>query len=149
MIDTKDVAKLRAESGFGVMECKKALDEAKGDYEKALLIVKKQGKVKAEKKADREIKNGVVEAYVHEHVIGAMVILGCESDFVAKTPQFLELAHDIAMQVASMDPKDVKELLAQTFIKDQDQTIQDLVHNAVGKIGENIKIVEFKRYSLR
>ena len=148
-MNTSDVAKLRAESGFGVMECKKALDEAKGDYKKALEIVKKQGKVKAEKKADREIKNGVVEAYVHEHVIGAMVILGCESDFVAKTPQFLELAHDIAMQVASMDPKDVKELLAQTFIKDQDLTIQDLVHSAVGKIGENIKIVEFKRYSLR
>lgn len=148
MIKAADIKKFRAETGLGVMECKKALSEAKGDFTKALEFAKKQGALKAKKKADREIKNGRIEAYVHDGRVAGLVKLGCETDFVAKNEQFVNLAHDIAMQVASMNPKNKEELLAQPFIKDQDVTVKDMVEQAVGKIGENIQIIEIFRMEL-
>lgn len=147
--NTKDLLKLRAETGLGVVDCKKTLEEANGDYAKALEIAKKKGALKAVKKSEREIKQGVVEAYIHEGKIGAMISLGCETDFVAKNELFKNLAHDLAMQIASMDPKNREELLGQSYIKDNDLTIKDLIEKTIAKTGENIQIIDFVRYSLR
>lgn len=147
-ISAKDIQKLRVETGFGIMECKKALTDAKGDFSKAKEGLAKKGAMKAEKRKDRATSQGIVETYVHDNRVGAIVILGCETDFVAKNDQFKKLAHDVAMQIASMDPKDKKELMKQTFIKDQDVTIEELIKDHIGKIGENIQVVDFKRLSL-
>lgn len=147
-IDIKEVQKLRQESGYGVVECKKALEEAQGDVKKANEILKKAGAMKAQKKAEREIKQGLIEAYVHCDKVGALIALGCETDFVARNEGFKELAHDIAMQVVSMDPKDKEELLSQSFVKDPSKTIKQLIEEKVGQIGENIQIIDFKRLSL-
>lgn len=147
-ISAKDIQKLRMETGFGIMECKKALNDSDGDFSKAKKELAKKGAIKAEKRKGRETSQGVVETYVHDNRVGAMIILGCETDFVAKNEQFKKLAHDLAMQIASMDPKDEKELMKQTFIKDQDVTVEELIKDSIGKIGENIQIVDFKRMSL-
>lgn len=149
MISTKDLLKFRAETGLGIVDCKKILEEAKEDYNKALELAKKKGAQKAAKKSEREIKQGLVDAYIHEGKIGAMIILGCETDFVAKNEVFKQLAHDLAMQVASMNPKDKNELLKQNYIKDADMTIKDLIEKSITKTGENIQIIDFVRYSLR
>ncbi len=147
-ISAKDIQKLRMETGFGIMECKKALNDAKGDFSNAKKALSKEGSMKAEKRKDRTTDQGVVEAYIHDSRVGAIVILGCETDFVAKNEQFRNLAHDLAMQIASMNPKNKKELLAQTFIKDQDMTVAELIEENIGKIGENIRVVDFKRLGL-
>lgn len=98
------IKKLREMTGVSVMQCKKALEEAGGDLAKAEVIIKKRSAEAAEKKAERELKAGIVGTYVHDNAIGAMVILSCESDFVAKNPEFGTLARDIAMQVAATNP---------------------------------------------
>lgn len=98
------IKKLRDMTGISVMQCKKALEEAGGDLAKAEVIIKKRSAEAAEKKAERELKAGIVGTYVHDNAIGSMVVLSCESDFVAKNPEFSQLARDIAMQVAATDP---------------------------------------------
>jgi len=143
-----DVQKLREETGLGVMACRKALDEAKGDAKKARAILAKKGEAVALKKADRKTSQGLIESYLHSSKIGVLIELNCETDFVSKNPEFKEFAHDLAMQIASMDPRDVNELLSQEFIKDPDLTIKDLLHQKIQKIGENIKISRFIRYQL-
>lgn len=147
-VTAKDIQNLRKETGFGVMECKKALMDSDGDFEKAKKALAKKGALKAEKRAERETNQGIVESYLHGSNVGAMIVLGCETDFVAKNNEFKTLAHDIAMQIASMDPKDIDDLMKQSFIKDPSLTIKDLINEKIGKIGENIKIVDFKRMSL-
>lgn len=147
-INSSEIQKLRKETSFGIMECKKALADARGNFKKARQLLAKKGAMKAEKRKDRVTTCGMVEAYIHDGKIGSIVILGCETDFVARNKQFKALAHDIAMQIASMDPKNIKELLNQTFIKDQDITVNKLIKDHVGKIGENIQIIDFKRLSL-
>jgi elongation factor Ts len=105
-ITTDTIKKLREMTGgVSVMQCKKALEEAGGDIEKAKVILKKLSSAAAEKKAERELKAGILGSYVHDNSIGAMVILSCESDFVAKNPEFGALAREVAMQVAATDPK--------------------------------------------
>jgi len=104
--------------------------------------------MKAQKRAGKSANQGIIEAYVHDGKIGVILELNCETDFVSSNPEFREFAHDIAMQIASMNPKDTKELLKQSFIKDMDYTIFDLLNEKVGKIGENIKIKRFTRYEL-
>jgi len=148
MANIKDVQKLRLETGYGIIECKKALEETKGDYKKALSIINKSGAVKAAKRAERETRQGIVEAYIHEHKIGAIVVLGCETDFVAKNEEFKALAHEIAMQITSMNPKDIKELLSQDYIKDPSVSIKELMEKVIGKTGENMQVIDFKRFSL-
>ncbi len=102
---TMDMLKvLRDKTGVSVMQCKKALEEAGGDLAKAEVILKKRSADSAEKKADRELGAGAVGSYVHEGSIGAMALLSCETDFVAKNPEFIALARDIAMQVAATNP---------------------------------------------
>ena len=144
-----DVKRLREETGAGVMDCKRALDEAKGDFEKAKGLIKERGLAKAKEKADREAREGVVEAYVHAGGrIGAMVELSSETDFVARNPDFKELAREIAMQVAAMDPTDVDQLLGQPYIRDASKTIGELVTTIAASTGENVRVKRFKRFEL-
>lgn len=103
-ITTEIIKELREKTGVSVMQCKKALEEANGDLAKAEVILKKHSVASAEKKAERTLKAGVIGNYVHEGNIGAMVVLSCETDFVAKNPEFAALARDIAMQVVATDP---------------------------------------------
>lgn len=104
-IDTELIKELRARTGAGIMACKKALEKTGGDIEKAVEELKKEGLLKAEKKLDRSAKDGLVYAYIHPgSKVGAMLELNCETDFVANTDEFKQLAHDIAMQIAAMSP---------------------------------------------
>ena len=149
MADIEQIKKLREESQASIADCRKALEESKGDYKKALTWLKKRGAEIAEKKAERETSQGVVEAYIHgKGKIGVLVTLLCETDFVAITEEFKKLAHEIAMQISAMNPKDVKSLLAQEYIRDSKVTIDELIKEAIGKIGENIKVREFSRIEL-
>lgn len=147
-MSAEDVKKLREETGAGVMDAKRALEEAGGDFEKAKEVIKKQGLAKAEKKSEREIKAGLIKTYTHNDRIGVVLRLGCETDFVAKSDPFQELAQNIVMQIAAMNPESVEDLLAQPFIKDESLKIEDLVKGAIAKTGENIRVDEFSRLEL-
>jgi elongation factor Ts len=140
--------KLREETGISVSECRQALEEANGDYDKALQILNSKAAEKAAKKADRETGEGLVETYVHGRKIGVMVMILCETDFVARTDEFKNLAHEIAMQVAAMNPENVEELLKQEYIKDASKTIEQMVKEAIHKTGENIVVKQFVRYQI-
>ena len=144
-----EVKRLREETGAGVMDCKRALEESKGDFENAKALIKERGLAKAQKKSDREAKEGIVEAYVHAGGrIGAMVEVSSETDFVARNPEFRELAKELAMQVAAMDPKDVDELLEQTYIRDASKKVGELVTGIAAATGENVRVRRFKRFQL-
>jgi len=146
---TADVKKLRQETGAGIIDCKKALEEAKGDFKKAIELVSARGLERAEKKQDRETTEGYVATYVHTNgTLAAMVELVCETDFVARNDEFRSLGQDIAMQVVSMQPETVEELLEQEFIKDGGATIAYLVKSLSGKIGEKIAVKRFIRYQV-
>ena len=163
-ISTARIKELRAQCGAGIMECRNTLLEAKGDMEKALEILKEKGQLKAAKKAERVTNQGLIEANVHTGGrIGAMIELNCESDFVARTNEFKELAHNLAMQVAAMCPQYVSKeevpqgddlevetacLLLQPYIRDPGRTVQDVIVEAIAKVGENIKVSRFSRFEL-
>lgn len=190
MITTEQVKELRDKTGISVMQCKKALEEAGGDMEKAFIILKKKGADVASKKSDRELGAGAVVSYIHSGTIGAMVLLQSETDFVSKNPEFVALAHDIAMQVSATNPEyltrdevneteiekakevfkaevegkpeNLKEqilqgkldayfkeriLIEQTFIKNDNLTIAQLIETAIQKFGEKIQISKFARFS--
>jgi len=145
----QEVAKLRTETGAGVMECKKALQDAGGDYEKAKSLIKERGLARAARKSDREANQGVVESYIHGGGrIGALVELSSETDFVARNDDFKDLARNIAMQVAAMEPTDVDELLKQPYIKDAGKTIGDLVTALAASTGENVHVRRIARFEL-
>lgn len=194
-IKIEDIKKLREKTGIGIMDAKSALKESNGDLEKALEILRKKGLIKAQKRLDKEVKEGIVASYIHPGGrIGAMVELLTETDFVAKTDDFKKLAHEIALQVAAMDPlyisiedipesviikeKEIEEerlkkegkpkeiiekaiegklnefykqvvLLKQPFIKDEKKTIEDLITEAMTKLGENIKISRISRFQVK
>ena len=148
MVPAQDVAKLRLETGAGVMDCKKALDETSGDYGKAKKILSANAQAIAKKKAERSAKQGLIECYCHGGKIGVVLELACETDFVARNDEFKGLARDLAMQIASMNPKNVDELMAEEFIKDPSMKIKELVEQLIGKIGENIQVKRFIRYEL-
>ncbi|TMC75619.1 MAG: translation elongation factor Ts [Chloroflexi bacterium] len=144
-----EVKRLREQTGAGVMDCKRALEESKGDFEQAKALIKERGLAKAQKKSDREAKEGIVEAYVHAGGrIGAMVEVSSETDFVARNPEFRELAKELAMQVAAMDPKDVDELLEQAYIRDASKKVGELVTGIAAATGENVRVRRFKRFQL-
>jgi len=148
-IDSRQVQELRQATGLGIMACKKVLIEAKGDLAKAKTALASKSKIKAGEKQDREIKAGLIEVYSHHNgQVGVILKLGCETDFVAKNKDFKSLAHDLVLQIASMQPKDVKELLAQPAIKDSKKKIQDLVNQITTKVGERIEIADFTRYQV-
>jgi elongation factor Ts len=143
-ISMDQIKELREITGAGVMDAKKALEESQGDMKKAIAWVQKKGMQRAESKADRETAQGVVYAYVHhDGKSGALVKLLCETDFVAKTDDFKNLAKEIGMQVVSMQPKDVSELLKQEYVRDPAKTIEELVKQVAGKLGENVKLESF------
>ena len=145
----EDVQRLRSETGAGVMECKRALDETGGDFERAKALIKERGLAKVQKKSDRDAKEGVIESYVHSgNRIGAMVELSSETDFVARNQEFKDLAREIAMQVAAMDPKNVEELLGQAYIRDASKTVGELVTTLAASTGENVRVRRFKRFQL-
>lgn len=148
-VTAAQIKQLREETGAGVLECKKALTDAAGDYKKAVELVKERGLVKAEKKSDREIKEGAVFSYMHSNNrVAALVELLCETDFVARNDEFQTLGRNIAMQVAAMSPESVDDLLEQEYIRDGGVTIGYLVKELTGKIGERIAVSRFVRYEL-
>lgn len=174
-VTTAQIKELREKSGAGIMESKRALEETSGNIEKAIELLRQQGVAKASKKADRQASQGLVEPYIHGGGrIGALVEVNCETDFVARTPDFQNLAHDIAMQVAATAPRYVSAdaipendfaalesefgsredaitqtaLMDQLFIKDGKKTIRELVKEHIGKLGENIVVSRFSRFEL-
>ena len=175
-ISATQVKELREFTGAGIMECKRALEETGGDVTQAVAVLRQQGLAKAEKKSGRAALQGLVEPYIHAGGrIGALVEVNCETDFVARTPDFRTLAHDIAMQVAATpDTRYVSEdqvpaeawtkleadhgsradalkavsLLDQVFIKDGRRTIRDLVKENIARVGENIVVRRFARFEL-
>ncbi|MCY3568405.1 MAG: translation elongation factor Ts [Chloroflexi bacterium] len=155
------IKELRAETGAGVMDCRQALTEANGDMEQARLALREKGIATAAKRADRAAGQGLIHSYIHGGRIGVLVDLRCETDFVAKTDQFKELAHDIAMQIASMNPAAVSAeqmpadaepeavaLLDQEFIRDGSQTISDRINDVIASIGEKVEVARFIRYEM-
>lgn len=148
-IKLNDVKKLREKTGVSVMECRKALDDAKGNFSKAEKILLERGIARAEEKSNRKAFEGLIESYIHSNgKIGAMVELLCETDFVARTDDFKTLAHELVMQIAAMEPKDVENLLEQPYIRDYTITISDLVKKTIAKLGENIVVKRFERFEL-
>lgn len=143
------IKQLRGETGAGVMDAKRALEEASGDMDQARKLIQKRGYARAAKKADRATREGVVYAYIHhDGKSGAMVELTCETDFVGRTDEFKNLAKELAMQVTSMDPVDVANFLEQPYIRDPKITVKELMDGVMAKLGENIRLVRFVRYGL-
>src|SRR5258708_7702320 len=149
MISTELIKKLRNETGAGVMRVKTVLEEVNGDEKKALEILKKEGFEKVAKREGRETGQGIVVSYIHHsQKVGVLVEILCETDFVAKNELTQTLGKEVALQIASMNPKDVKELESQDFIKEPSKKISDLVKEVIAKTGENIKIGKFVRYEI-
>jgi elongation factor Ts len=164
-VSVEIIKQLREQCGAGIMECRNALLEAEGNIAKALATLKEKGILKAEKKAERITAEGLVEAYVHTGGrIGALVEVNCETDFVARTDEFKELAHELAMQVAAMAPQyiaanEIPEgednadsqsacLLEQQYIRDPGRTVRELIVEVIAKVGENIRVSRFARFEL-
>ncbi|OGM31594.1 hypothetical protein A2803_00325 [Candidatus Woesebacteria bacterium RIFCSPHIGHO2_01_FULL_44_21] len=147
-ITAQMIREVREETGAPMLRAKKVLEEV-GDKKKAIEILKKEGFEKMAKRTDRATGAGVVVSYTHHTgKVASLVELLCETDFVAKNEVFLEVANNIAMQVASMNPKDEKELLAQEFVKDPGKKIEELIKEATAKTGENIKLSRFTRIEI-
>lgn len=149
MISAEQIKKLREATGASMMDCKKALEEAKGDEELAKKFLAKRGAELAEKKSERQTKSGLVDSYIHANgKIGALLELYCETDFVARNENFKALAHEICLQIAAVGAQTTEELLSQPYLKNPEKTIQDLITDSVGRLGENIKIGKFVRFEL-
>ena len=164
MVTTALIRTLRDQTGAGIMDCKQALEGTNGDLDKAAEALRDKGLAGAAKRVGRATNEGVVEAYVHTGGrVGSIVELGCESDFVARTDEFREMAHDLAMQVAAMAPiylseEDMEEgeerpaaqvaLLSQPFIKNSSSSVSELVQELAAKMGENVRVVRFQRLAV-
>lgn len=152
MISAELVKQLREMTGAGMLECKKALEEAQGDIEKAKEILRIRGLAKAEKKAGRETKEGIVQTYVSEdRKVGVILELNCETDFVAKNEQFVELSLNLAKHIASLKENANKsgsfeDIAQQPYYADSTQKVEDLVKSAIARIGENIKLSRWARF---
>ena len=161
----EDVKRLREQTNAGVMDCKRALDEAGGNIERAIEILKEKGVASAAKRSSRETSQGMVDSYIHAGGrIGVIVEVNCETDFVARTDAFKQLVHDIAMQIAGIPstlaitedelPADAEGsleetvLMKQPFIRNGSQTIEQLVQEAIAQTGENIRVRRFARFEL-
>ena len=163
-VSTAAVRELREKTGAGIMDCSKALLETDGNMERAAEVLNQRGLALARKKADRTANQGVIEAYVHQGgQIGAIVEVNCETDFVARTDEFKELAHSLVLQIVAMSPQFISQeeippeadtdpqaacLLLQPFIRDPDKTIQDIITETIAKVGENVKVRRFTRFEL-
>ena len=148
-IDPKEVQRLRSETNAGVMDCKRALEDAQGDFEKAKGLLRERGLASLKKKSGREAKEGTVASYIHAGGrVGAIVEIASETDFVSRSEEFQKLAQEVAMHVAAMDPKDLDELLGQAYIRDASKTVSDLVTTLAASVGENVSIRRFQRFAL-
>ena len=163
-IPVEAVKELRSKTNAGILDCNKALLEVGGDMDKAIEILKQRGLAIAEKKKDMAAGEGVIAAYIHHTKrIGALVELNCQTDFAARTDQFEELAHDLAMQVAAAAPEYISSeqippeaeadpqvvcLLDQPFIREPGKTVQQVIAEAVAEVGENIRVRRFARFEL-
>ena len=148
MVSVDQIRKLRETTGAGIADCREALEKADGDEKKAGEILKKRGLEKAAEKSERETHQGQIFSYVHGAKVGVLVSLLCETDFVAKTAEFQNLGKEICLQIAAMNPKTVEDLLKQESIRDPKLTINDMIKEVIGKLGENIKVGEFSRVTL-
>jgi elongation factor Ts len=163
-VSVEAVKELRNRTNVGIADCNKALLEAGGDIEKAIQFLKQRGAAIAEKKKEAAVRDGIIEAYIHHTKrVGALVELNCETDFVARTAEFKELAHDLAMQIAATAPQFLTTedmppeaegdpeticLLSQPFIKDPTKTVQEVIAETIAKVGENIRVGRFARFEL-
>lgn len=148
MVTIDQIKQLREMSGLSISECKKALEESKGDFEKAKEVLRKWGKEVAEKTQQRAVCQGIIDSYIHPNKkVGVLLELDCETDFAARSQDFLVLSHEICLQVAAMTDETVP-LPEQPWIKDESKTIKDLVSECIAKVGENIVIKRFQRYQL-
>lgn len=145
MANTDAIQKLREQTGAGLVACKKALDEAGGDIDKALEILRAKGMAKVEKSAGRDAGAGLAYSYVHNERVGVLLDLRAETDFVVRSEPFKQLAREIAMQIAAMGGETVEEVMAQPYIKDPGKTVTDLVNDVIARVGENVKINKFFR----
>ncbi len=143
------IKEIRDLTGLSIGDIKKALEEAGGDKQKALELLKTRGASIADKKADRSTGEGVVASYIHANKkVGVLVEVLCETDFVARNPMFSELAHEVALHIAAMDPQSPEELLTQPFVKDPSSTIQEVLNGYIAKLGENIRLGKFTRQAI-
>jgi elongation factor Ts len=173
-VSTAWVKEQRGRTGAGIMDCKRAHEESGGDIDRAVELLRRQGLSKAEKKAGREARQGLIQSYVHQGRIGVLVEVNCETDFVARTDNFKTLAHELALQVAGASPKYVSAdqisdaereqwlrdygsektfleatvLMAQPSVRQSNRTIEELVRDAIATIGENIVVRRFVRFEL-
>ena len=149
MADTDKIKSIRESTGLSLGQIKKALEEAGGDETKAREILKAQGVAVAAKKSSREVKEGVIDSYIHANKkLGVMMEVLCETDFVARNSEFQRLAHDLAMHVAAVKPETVEDLLGQQFIKDPGVTVKDLIEQHIAKLGENIQVGRFEIFEI-
>jgi len=149
MVNIAQIKKLRRETGVSISECKKALEEAKGNFVLAKETLKKWGKEFARKQSGRKAREGIVATYLHPNQkIGVILELNCETDFVAKSEDFQNLAHELCLQIAAMNPPDTDSLFVQPWIKDETRVVKDLVNHYVAKLGENILVKRFTRYEI-
>lgn len=147
-LDIETIKKLKEETGAGVLDAKKAFEEF-GDYEKAKAYLMEKGLEKAAKKGDRVTKDGLVHSYIHAGgKVGSMVVVACETDFVAKTEDFKKLCHDLALQTCVEEYANVEALLEAEYIKDASLKVADLINQTVAKVGEKIEVRNFARFSV-
>jgi elongation factor Ts len=149
MIAAEQIKQLREKTGVSMMACKEALQEADGNFEKALALLKERGAKIAEQKSERLTKAGIIDAYVHPtKQIGVLLELRSETDFVAKNPEFQTFAHNISMHIAASEPQNIEELLSQPYIKNPDAAVGDYLKSEIQKFGENIEISRFSRFEV-
>jgi len=149
MTEIDKIKSLRDSTGLSLNEIKKALTEANGDEGRAREILQELGVKMAAKKSARQVKEGVIESYIHNtRKVASVVILLCETDFVARNVEFQKLAKDLAMHITAMKPGSIDELLEQPFVRDQDITVKDLVNQNIAKLGENIQIDCFEVFEI-
>jgi len=152
-MDAKKILELtkqiREETGYGIMDIKKALEETEGDVAKTKEMLKKKGLAQAAKRADKETMQGLVMTYTHTTgKMSAMVELMCETDFVAKNPDFIQLSKDLALHAAAMAPVSTEEMLEQEFVKDPTKKIKEMVDELTGIVGEKIKLGRIARFAI-
>ena len=149
MVTAEQIKELRDKTNVSVMTCKKVLEESGGDMEKAIELLRKEGVKMAGKKANRALRAGIIDAYIHNNKqIGVLLELRSESDFVSRNNDFRILAHEISMHIAASSPADVDELMKQPYIKNPAITVKDYVQGYIQKFGENIDVARFARYSV-
>lgn len=147
-ISIEQIRKLRELTGVGITDAKQALTEANGDFDKALTAMRAAGLTKANKRAEREARAGLISSYVHDGRIGVLVEVNCETDFVAKTDEFKTLVKDLCLHIAASEPEDEVVLLEQPFVKNPEVTVGEVVKEHIAKLGENIVVRRFVRFAL-